>query len=135
MTQRQTHAPDQRLFVDYSGQTLPIIDPGTGEVRQAQLFVAVLGASNTTYVEASWSEGLGEWIGAHVRCLEFLGGVPEMVVPDNLRSGVRQACFYAPDLNPTYQDLAGHYGVVVPTRVGKSRDKAKVDAGVLLAQR
>lgn len=136
VTLRQSHAPGERLFVDYSGQTLPIIDPGTGEVRQAQLFVAVLGASNYTYVEASWTQGLGDWISAHVRCLEFLGGVPEILVPDNLRSGVRQASFYEPDLNPTYQDLAGHYGVaVLPARVRKPRDKAKVEAGVLLAQR
>jgi transposase len=125
VTLRQSHAPGERLFVDYSGQTVPVIDPGTGEVRQAQVFVAVLGASNYTYVEASWTQGLADWTGSHVRCFEFMGGVPEVVVPDNLRSGVTAPNFYDPDINPTYQDLARHYGVaVLPARVGKPRDKA-----------
>ena len=136
VTLRQSHAPGERLFVDYSGQTVPVIDPATAEVRQAQVFVAVLGASSYTYVEATWSQGLADWTGSHVRCLEFLGGVPEVLVPDNLKSGVTTPNFYAPDLNPTYQDLARHYGVaILPARVRKPRDKAKVEAGVLLAQR
>ena len=86
VTLRQSHAPGERLFVDYSGQTVPIIDPATGEIRQAQFFVAVLGASNYTFVEATWSQGLADWTGAHVRCFEFLGGVPAVLVPDNLRA-------------------------------------------------
>lgn len=136
VTLRQTHAPGERLFVDYSGQTMPIIDPGTGEVRQAQIFVAVLGASNYTFVEATWSQNLADWTASHVRCFEFLGGVPALLVPDNLKSGVVAANFYDPDLNPTYQDLARHYGTaILPARVRKPRDKAKVEAGVLLAQR
>lgn len=136
VTLRQSHAPGERLFVDYSGQTVTIIDVATGEERQAQVFVAVLGASNYTYVEATWTQGLGDWIGAHVRCFEFLGGVPELLVPDNLKSGVSHPCRYEPDLNPSYQELASHYGVaVLPARVRKPRDKAKVEAGVLLAQR
>ena len=136
VTLRQSHAPGERLFVDYSGQTVTVIDPATGEERQAQIFVAVLGASNYTYVEATWTQGLADWIGSHVRCLEFLGGVPELLVPDNLKSGVTHPCCYEPDLNPSYQELATHYGVaVLPARVRKPRDKAKVEAGVLLAQR
>ena len=105
---RQTHTPGEKLFVDYAGQTLPIIDGLTGEIRQAQLFVAVLGASNYTYAEATWTQQLPDWIGAHVRVFEFLGGVPEILVPDNLKSGVKRASFYDPDLNPTYRDLAAH---------------------------
>lgn len=136
VTLRQSHAPGERLFVDYSGLTVPVIDPGTGEVRQAQIFVAVLGASSYTYVEASWTQNLADWTGAHVRCFEFLGGVPEVVVPDNLKSGVTAPNYYDPELNPTYRDMATHYGVaILPARVRKPRDKAKVEAGVLLAQR
>lgn len=136
VTLRQAHAPGERLFVDYSGQTLSVIDPGTGEVRQAQVFVAVLGASNYTYVDATWSQGLADWTASHVRCFEYLGGVPELLVPDNLKSAVSGANFFDPDLNPTYHDLARHYGTaILPARVRKPRDKAKVEAGVLLAQR
>jgi transposase len=136
VTLRQSHAPGERLFVDYSGQTVPIIDPATGEEHRAQIFVAVLGASNDTFVEATWSQGLADWLGSHVRCLEFLGGVPELLVPDNLKSAVTSPSRYEPDLNPSYAELAAHYGVaVLPARVRKPRDKAKVEAGVLLAQR
>jgi len=136
VTLRQSHAPGERLFVDYSGQTVAVIDPGSGEERQAQVFVAVLGASSYTFVEATWTQGLADWIGSHVRCLEFLGGAPELLVPDNLKSGVTHPAFYEPDLNPSYQELAAHYGMaVLPARVRKPRDKAKVAAGVLLAQR
>lgn len=136
VTLRQSHAPGERLFVDYSGQTVPVIDPVTAEVRHAQIFVAVLGASNYTYVEATWSQGLADWLGAHARCFEFLGGVPAVVVPDNLKSGVTAPHFYDPAINPSYQDLARHYGTaILPARVRKPRDKAKVEAGVLLAQR
>ena len=136
VTLRQSHAPGERLFLDYSGQTLAVIDPATGEERPAQIFVAVLGASNYTYVEATWTQGLADWLGAHVRCFEFLGGVPELLVPDNLKSGVTHPSRYEPDLNPSYQELATHYGTaVLPARVRKPRDKAKVEAGVLLAQR
>ena len=96
----------------------------------------MLGASNYTFVEATWSQGLADWLGSHVRCLEFLGGVPELRVPDHLKSAVKSPSSYEPDLNPSYQELAAHYGVtVLPARVRKPRDKAKVEAGVLLAQR
>ena len=125
VTLRQTHTPGERLFVDYSGETLPVIDPASGEIHCAEIFVAVLGASSYTYVESTWSQSLADWIGAHVRCFEFLGGVPELLVPDNLKSGVKRADFYDPDLNPTYQEMARHYHVaVLPARVKKPRDKA-----------
>jgi transposase len=133
---RQEHRAGEKLFVDYAGQTVPIQDPVTGEVRPAQIFVAVLGASSYTYAEATWSQSLPDWIGAHVRALTFFGGVPELIVPDNLKSGVTQAHRYEPDLNPTYQEMAAHYGVaVLPARVRKPRDKAKVESGVLVVER
>jgi transposase len=134
---RQEHKAGDKAFVDFAGQTVPIIDRSTGEVLfEAQIFVAVLGASNFTYAHACRSQELPEWIGAHTRMVEYFGGVTLAVVPDNLRSGVRHACFYEPDLNPTYHDWAQHYGtVVLPTRVRRPRDKAKVEAGVLLVER
>ena len=122
---RQTHRAGEKLFVDYAGQTAAVIDRATGEVRSAQIFVAVLGASSYTYAEATWTQALPDWIGSHTRAFAFLGAVPEMLVPDNLRSGVSRAHRYEPDLNPTYQELASHYGVaVLPARVRKPRDKA-----------
>ncbi|MEZ5554672.1 IS21 family transposase [Haliea sp.] len=133
---RHDHRAGEKLFVDYAGHTVPVIDRSTGEVREAQIFVAVLGASNYTYAEATWSQTLPDWIGSHVRCLHFLGGVPELVVPDNLRSGVSKAHRYEPDINPTYQDMASHYGVaILPARVRKPRDKAKAEGGVLIVER
>jgi transposase len=99
VTLRQSHAPGERLFVDYSGQTVPVIDPTTGEIRQAQLFVAVLGASNYTFVEVTWTQGLADWTGAHVRCFEFLSGVPAAHKPNNLKSGVTSPSFYDPVFN------------------------------------
>jgi transposase len=133
---RQDHRAGEKLFVDYAGQTMPVVDRGTGEIREAQIFVAVLGASNYTYAEATWTQGLPDWIGSHRRTFAFFGGVPELVVPDNLRAGVSKAHRYEPDTNPTYQDMAAHYGVaVLPTRVRRPRDKAKVEAGVLVVER
>jgi transposase len=124
VSMRQTHRPGEKLFVDYAGSTLAVIDPASGEMRAAQLFVAVLGASNYTYAEATWSQALADWLGAHVRALEFLGGAPELVVPDNLKSGVAKPGFYEPGINPSYQEWATHYGVaVLPTRVRKPKDK------------
>jgi transposase len=133
---RQDHRAGEKLFVDYAGQTMPVVDRNTGEIREVQIFVAVLGASSYTYAEATWTQGLADWIGSHRRTFAFLGGVPELVVPDNLRAGVSKAHRYEPDLNPTYQDMASHYGVaVLPARVRRPRDKAKVEAGVLLIER
>ena len=136
LSMRQDHRAGEKLFVDYAGQTVPVVDPVTGGNREAQVFVGVLGASNYTYAEATWDQSLPSWIGSHVRALEYFGGVPMVIVPDNLKSGVSQACRYEPDLNPTYHDLAMHYGtVIVPARVEKPKDKAKVEVGVQVVER
>jgi transposase len=133
---RQTHTAGERLFVDYAGQTAPVVDEETGEVRPAQIFVAVLGCSNYTYVEATWTQSLPDWTGSHARAFTFFGGCPALVVPDNLASGVSYACFYEPTLNHTYQDLLTHYGTAcLPARVRRPRDKAKVETGVLYVER
>jgi len=133
---RQEHRAGEKLFVDYAGDTIPIHSATGGEPAEAAIFVAVLGASSYTYSEATATQGLADWIGAHLRTFEFLGGVPEIVVPDNLKSGVTKACRYEPSVNRTYEEMASHYGVaVVPTRRAKPRDKAKVEAGVLVVER
>jgi len=133
---RQVHKAGEKLFIDYAGQTVPVTDRRTGEVVFAEVFVAVLGASSHTYCEATWSQGLPDWIASHIRTFEFIGGVPEVLVPDNLKSGVTNPHLYEPDLNPTYQDMAVHYGVaVVPARVRRPQDKAKVESGVQVAER
>ena len=135
-TMIQEHKAGDKLFVDYAGQTMPITDPRSGEVMQAQIFVATLGASNYTFAEGTLTQSLPDWIGSHVRCFAFLGGVPRIVVPDNLKSGVTKACRYEPDINPTYLRLANHYGIgVVPARVRRPRDKAKVENAVLQVER
>lgn len=134
-TLRQFH-PAGRCFVDYSGTTVSVIDPSTGEVRQAQVFVATMGASNYTYAEATWSQQLPDWIRSHTRLLTFLGGVPELLIPDNLKSGIKEASFYDPQINPTFREFAAYYQfTVLPTRPRKPRDKAKVENGVLIVQR
>ena len=133
---RQEHRAGEKLFVDYAGQTVPITDPKTGMVTKASIFVAVLGASNYTFAEASWKQDLACWIGSHIRALEFLGACPALLIPDNLKTGVLHPCRYEPGLNPTYQEMAAHYGMaVIPARVKKPRDKAKDEAGVLLVER
>jgi transposase len=133
---RQTHRAGEKLFVDYAGHTVEVVDPASGEIRTAQIFVAVLGASNYTYAEATWSQGLSDWIGSPVRAFAYFDGVPAILVPDNLRSGVSKAHRYEPDVNPTYLELANHYGVaVVPARVRKPRDKAKAETGVQIVER
>jgi transposase len=125
-TMRQTHVAGEKLFVDFAGDTIAVFDAASGQVRQAHIFVAALGASNYIYAEARWSEGLVDWIGAHVNALTAIGGVPKAVVCDNLKAGVTRPSRYEPGVNRTYQDLADHYGfVVLPTRVRKPRDKAK----------
>jgi transposase len=128
---RQNHKAGEKLFVDYCGQTLPITDRATGRVRQSQIFVAVLGASNYTFAEAFWTQSLPEWIMAHVHALRFLDGVPDFLVPDNLKAGVSLAHRYEPEPNRTYEDLAEHYGcAILPARVRRPKDKAKVEKGV-----
>jgi len=136
VSMRQTHLAGEKLFVDYAGPTIPIVDRTTGEIHPAQVFVAVLGASNYTFAEATMTQGLADWTGSHVRAFEFMDGVPEVVVPDNLKSGVTKPCRYDPEINPSYAELARHYGVaVIPARVRKPKDKAKAEGGVLVVER
>jgi len=133
---RQIHKAGEKLFVDYAGQSLPIINPHSGEITAAQIFVAVLGASSYTFAEATLSQNLSDWLGSHRRAFEFYGGVPEIVIPDNLKSAVSKPCRYEPDLNPSYQELAEHYGTaVIPARVRKPKDKAKAEVGVQIVER
>jgi transposase len=133
---RQEHKAGEKIFVDWAGATIPIHDRLTGEARRASVFVAVLGASSYTWAEATADQQLTTWLTAHMNALEFFEGVPKLVVPDNLKAGVTRACRYDPDLNPTYQEWALHYGVgVVPARPYKPRDKAKVESGVQVVQR
>ena len=132
---RQEHRAGEKLFIDYC-DGLSFVDSFTGEIILTQLFLAVWGASNYTYAEATLSQTLPDWIGSHVHALEYFQCVPHVLVPDNLKSGVSKACKYEPELNPTYTDMAEHYGcAVLPARPYRPRDKAKVEAGVLIAQR
>lgn len=135
-TLRQQHNPGEKLFVDYAGATIPVHDRDTGEVHQAAIFVAALGFSSYTFAEATWSQELPCWIGSHIRAFEYYRGLPMLVVPDNPKTGVAKACRYEPDLNPTYSDMAAHYGVaVLPARPRKPRDKAVVENAVQVVQR
>lgn len=136
VTMRQTHRAAEKLFVDFAGDTVPVIDPATGEERRAHIFVAVLGASNYTFAEGRWSEALPDWIGVHVNAFAAIGGVTQAIVCDNLKAGVTATCRYEPGINRTYQDLATHYDTaILPARPRKPRDKAKVEGAVLIVQR
>lgn len=136
VTMRQTHKAGDKVFVDWSGDGVEIVDRATGEVWEAPLFVGVLGASGCTYAKAAASRESRHWIGCHIEMYEYFGGVPAATVPDNEKTGVTHPCLYEPDLNPTYAEMADHYGTaVIPTRSRKPRDKAKVEGGVLIAQR
>ena len=133
---RQTHKAGEKMFVDYAGQTIAIINRHTGLIRHAQVFVAALGASNYTYAEATWDQSLSNWIDSHIHAFEYFDGVARITVPDNIRTGISKACRYEPDINPTYHDMAIHYGtVIIPTRVRKPKDKAKVENAVLVVER
>ena len=132
---RQAHKAGDKVFVDY-GEGMCLINPTTGERIPTELFVAVWGLSNFTYAEATFTQSLPDWTMSHVRAFGYFGCTPHILVPDNLRSGVSQACTYEPDLNPVYADLASHYGIaVIPARPRHPKDKAKVEAGVLIAKR
>jgi len=123
---RQHHVAGDKAFVDYSGKRIGIADPATGEIREAEIFVAVLGASNLTYAEATWTQQLADWTGAHVRMFRFFGGVPRLLVPDNLKSGVNKASFYDPEINRTYGAMAAHYSVgILPARPTSRATKQK----------
>ena len=133
---RQVHIAGERVFVDYAGTTLEVVDPTTGNKQKAQLFVAVMGASNFTYAEATWTQSLMDWIGSHVRSFTFFGGVTAQTVSDNIKTGITKACFYEPAVNRTYAEMAAHYRTaVVPARPKKPKDKAKVEVGVQVATR
>jgi transposase len=136
LVMRQHHRAGEKLFVDYAGQTVDVVDRETGEVREAQIFVATLGASNYTYAEATWTQSLPDWCASHIRTFEFMGAAPELLVPDNLKSAVTRPCRYEPRANATYEDLAAHYhSAILPARVRRPRDKAKVEQSVLLVER
>ena len=136
VSMRQDHKAGEKLFVDYAGMTIAVNDPKTGEARDAQLFVATLGASSYTYVEATWTQGREDWVESHMRCFEFLGGVPELLVPDNLKSAIKRPSRYDPDINKSYGDLACHYGTaVIPARVRRPKDKSKVEISVCVTER
>ncbi len=136
VTMRQDYKAGEVLQVDWAGQTISIHDRHSGEVHEASLFVACLAASQYTFAHASWDQTLPEWIDCHVRTWDFLGGVSDLVVPDNTKTAVKSPCYYEPELNRTYAEMAEHYGVaVVPTRVRKPRDKAKVENAVLQTER
>ncbi|WP_419594206.1 IS21 family transposase, partial [Thiolapillus sp.] len=126
----------EKAFIDYCGPTVEVIDRHSGEIRHAQVFVGVLGASSYTFAEATWTQSLPDWIGSHQRMLRFFGGVPELLVPDNLKAAVTQACRYAPKINTTYTELATHYGTaVLPARPYKPKDKAKAEVAVQVVER
>ncbi|MEI7752196.1 MAG: IS21 family transposase [Candidatus Omnitrophota bacterium] len=136
ISMRQDHKAAEKLFVDFAGQTIPVHDPFTGGIIQAQIFVATLGFSSKSYAEAVPDQTLQNWIMGQVHAFEFFGGVTEIVVPDNPKALVSKACFYDPDLNPAYLEMASHYGVaIVPARVRHPKDKAKVESAVGLVER
>jgi transposase len=133
---RQIHRAGEKAFVDFAGQKPTLVDPQTGEVTEVELFVGTLGASSYLYAEAVPSQELSCWIGAHVRMLEEWGGCPAILVPDNLKSGITKPCRYEPEVNRTYEEMAGHYGaVVIPARVGHPKDKPKAEVSVQIAER
>jgi len=136
LSMRQTHVAGEKLYIDYSGRRPGVVDPTTGEVKEVELFVAVLGASSYVYAEATWTQQLPDFVGSTTRALEFLGGVPRALVIDNLKSGVTRADRYEPDLNRTFEEMAQHYGtVVLPARPYRPKDKAKVEVSVQVVQR
>ena len=136
LSMRQVHKAGEKLFVDYAGPTVPVINPDTGEIRKAAIFVAVLGASNYSFAEATWGQTMGDWLESHVRAFEFFGGTSTIVVPDNLKSGVTKASRYEPDLNRSYNAMAEHYALaIIPARPRKPKDKSKAENGVLLVER
>lgn len=136
LVMRQRHRAGETLFVDSAGQTMPVVNPHTGETHDASIFLAVLGASNSTFAEATWSQNLSAWIGSHVRAFEALGGGPRVLVPDNLQAAVNRAQRDEPDLNRTYVDRAQPYGVaMVPTSIARPRDTAKVEGAVQVVER
>jgi transposase len=133
---RMVHVAGERVYVDYAGVTMDVVDRDSGEVRPAQLFVAAFGASHYTFAEATWTQALPDWIASHSRMLAYFQGRPRILVPDNLKAGVKSAHLYEPDLNPTYLAFAQHHELaVIPARAGKAKDKAVVESAVQVAER
>ncbi len=136
ISMRQQHEPGRKVFSDFAGKTLAITDPDTGEVNYAHLFVCTLGASNFTFAELFWNEKVESWCNGHALAFEYFGGCPKIIVPDNPKAVIIKASSYDPDIHPSFAQMAAHFGVaVIPARVGKPKDKAKVEAAVLLATR
>ncbi len=136
LSMRHSHKFGEELFIDYAGTKVPIVDPKTGQVHHASIFVAVLGGSHYTYAEATWDQTLPHWIGSHVQAFSYFGGVPALLIPDNLKSGVHYACRYDPDINPSYAEMVAYYNTaVMPARPYKPKDKPSAEGGVLLVQR
>ena len=136
VTMRQDYKAGEQMQVDWAGQTLPITERETGETREAQLFVACLAASQLIYAELTWDQTLEEWIKVHIHALEYFGGIPELLVPDNTKTAITSPCRYEPEENPTYAEMARYYGMaVIPARVRKPRDKSKVENGVQQSER
>ena len=133
---RQVHKYGDKCFVDFAGDKLPVFDPDTGEMRVAEVFIATLGASNYVYADVCWSQDLPTWIRLHLDMFEYFGGCPSALVPDNLKSGVTKPCYYEPSINISFEEMAKHHGTaVIPARVKKPKDKAKVEGHVLIAER
>ncbi len=136
LTMRQSHGGGEKLFVDYAGDTVPVVDRQTGEVRPAHLFVAVMGGSSLSFAHATWTEQMPDWIDSHNAAFAFFGGAPQLLVPDNAKVAVIKACHFDPMVNRSYSDMARHYGTaVLPARPRKPRDKAKVEACVGIVER
>ena len=136
LTMRQSHDGGEKLFVDYAGDTVPVVDRRTGEIRGAHVFVAVMGGSSLSFAQATWSEQMADWIDSHNAAFAFFGGAPQLLVPDNAKVAVIKACRYDPLVNRSYTDLARHYGAaVLPARPRRPRDKAKVEACVGIVER
>jgi transposase len=136
VTMRQVHLAGEKVFIDYSGKKPCIWDRTTGEAIEVELFVAVLGASNYTFAESTRTQSLPDFCASTVRAFEYFGCTPKIAVPDQLRSAVSGPDRYDPEINPTYAELSRHYDVaIIPARPGEARDKAKVETGVLIAQR
>ena len=133
----QEHKGGDKMFTDYAGLTVPIIvNRKTEETREASIFLAVMGASSCTYCEATWDQTMYSWIGSNVRSFEFFEGVPSLLVPDNLKAAIKDACRYDPHVNPTYTEMAAHYGTaILPARPYRPQDKAKVESGVQVVER
>jgi len=133
---RQVHRAGEKLFIDYSGDTAGGIDAASGEIRTAQIFVAVMGASKYAYAEATWTQSLPDWIASHIRTFEFMQATPGLLIPDNLKSAIKRACRYEPEATSTYEDMARHYSAaILPARPRRPRDKPAAESGVLLVQR